>query len=884
MAIRKVQQGFVAGELAPSMYGRFDDGKYAQGLALCRNFIVLPQGPVIARPGTSFVNTTKYPDKPARIIPFTFSIEQTMALEFGDKYIRFHTQGKTLLTTGKSRVALAEGDVPYEVETPYSADEVFDIRYVQSMDVMTLVHPAHPPRELRRYGATDWRLVDIVFGPPLTPPGKPTCSYSVVGSGITEEEKTRYELRYKITAIRDTDTGSEESDPSEEGSVKGNLYLNNAYVELTWTAVPGAARYRVYKSHKGVFGYIGETNELKFIDDNYEPDVGITPPIYDDPFLQAKGIVSVTVVDGGSGYARSFKDMMIAGNTYQGTEEDRTLEGITFNNMRQRDDTDLRFSGTYTGGQLKGFYASVRGNHKVNNFFFNSGGWSDGRIAYSDKYATLTGTIRMSINESHPSMDEVFDDEVSLVVDDATGYGAVLRPVLENGVIKAVNVIQGGRNYTDPKIRVIAEKGSGAKFTVEIGKGKDFPSAVCYFEQRRCFAGTNTRPQTVWMTRTGTESDMSFTLPVQDDNRVKFRIAAQEASGVLHLVPLQHLIVLTNSTEYRVSSGGSGPITPSDVDSKVQAQIGASTVQPVVVNSTLVYAAARGGHVRELGYNYQAGGYVTGDLSIRSAHLFEGLNIKDMTLAKSPDPIVWSCTSDGALAGLTYLPEQSIGGWHKHTTEGGVFESVAAIPEGSEDILYLVVRRTINGQPVRYIERMHERKFDSLEASWRVDCGGEYVGPETTTVSGLNWLEGETVSILANGCVLPKRVVKDGKVELTQPSTHVIVGLPIISDLQTLPLAVQLQDGSYGTGHMKNINQVWVRVVNSSGIFAGPDFENLTEVRQRTTEPYGTPPDLMNKETSVVLAPKWSDSGQLCIRQEDPLPLTVVSISYDLAQ
>lgn len=884
MAIRKVQQGFTAGELAPSMYGRFDDAKFAQGLARCRNFIVAPQGPAMARPGTAFVNKAKYSDKRVRIIPFTFSIKQTMALEFGDKYIRFHTQGKTLLESGESTVALSGEDTPYEVETPFSADEVFEIRYVQSMDVMTLVHPAHPPCELRRYGPTDWRLVNIEFGPPVNPPNAPTCSFSVVGSGITEEEKTRYELRYKITALVDGDNGVEESEASSEGSCQGNLYLNNAFVELSWTAVPGASRYRVYKSYKGVFGYIGETDELTFTDDNYSPDEGITPPVYDDPFMQAKGIVSVTVQDGGSGYARSFKDMFISGNTFQGSEADRTLNGVTFTSMYQRDDTWLYRTGTYTGGTVTGYYASVRGNHTVNNFFFDSGGWSDGRIAYSDKHATLTGKIRMSINQSHPSMDEVYDDNVSLEVVDSTGYGAVVRPVLVNGVITAVNVVQGGRNYTNPSIRVIAEKGSGAKFKITLGDGKDFPATVCYYEQRRCFAGTNTRPQTVWMTRTGNGSDMSYTLPVQDDNRVKFSIAAQEASGILHLVPLQHLVVLTNSTEYRVSSGDSGPITPSSVDSKVQAQIGASTVQPVVVNSTLVYPAARGGHVRELGFVYQAGGYVTGDLSLRSAHLFENVAISDMTLAKAPDPVVWACASDGSLLGLTYLPEQAIGGWHKHTTEGGFFESVAAVPEGDEDVLYVVVRREVGGETVRYIERMHERAYSSMDSVWRVDCGGEYNGTATSTITGLSWLEGKEVSILANGCVLPNQVVQNGTVKLVNPATHVIVGLPITSELQTLPLAIQLADGSYGTGHRKNINQIWVRVDQSSSLLAGPDFEHLTETRPRFDEAMGTPPDLRDGTRTAVLHPRWNDEGQLCIRQTNPLPLKVVSIAYDLAE
>ena len=926
MAIRKVQQGFTAGELAPSMYGRFDDAKFAQGLARCRNFIVAPQGPAMARPGTAFVNKAKYSDKRVRIIPFTFSVTETMALEFGDKYIRFHTNGKTLLTSGGETAALSEDDEPYEVETPYEADDLFDIHYVQSMDVMTLVHPSYPPKELRRYGATDWRLVDIDFGAPINPPNAPTCTFAVVASSgvnITDEEKNRYDLKYKVTAVAETDTGDQESVASAVGQCKGNLYLNNATVTITWSGVSGATRYRVYKNYKGLYCFIGETTDTTFIDDNYDPDAGITPPYYDDPFLQSGGILSVDVLSGGTGYQNIVNGIgddpgnLVYKNYYIGEHVQYAADTHNPTNIVPRGGDTMPYDVKVVDAMGLGSGAEVQ---------LNMGPDSDGSIKYSNGDYEYTEPITQASLQSYtvvksgsgyskPQLEfttraftrhlskpfngyrwgrrfwrvdlPLLESGVTVKVSDSTGYGAELvASVGSNGAITGVNVRQSGMNYTAPTATVIRNRGSGtnASLKLNVGNGGDYPGSVCYFEQRRCFAGTETRPQMVWMTRTSTENDMSYTLPVQDDNRVKFRIAAQEASRILHLVPLQQLVVLTNSTEYRVSSGSSSPIAPDAIDSKVQAQIGASNVQPVIVNSTLVYPAARGGHLRELGYNYQAGGYVTGDLSLRAAHLFEGVEVRDMTLQKAPDPIVWSCMSDGSLVGLTYLPEQAIGGWHKHTTEGGFFESVAAVPEGEEDVLYVVVRREVGGETVRYIERMHEQKFSELSTTWRVDCGGEYAGPETTTVSGLSWLEGMEVSILANGCVLPNQVVQNGTVKLVNPATRVIVGIPITSEFQTLPLAIQLSDGSYGTGHRKNINQIWVRVDQSSSLLAGPDFENLTETRPRFDEDYGSPPDLVDGTRTAVLHPRWNDEGQLCIRQTNPLPLKVVSIAYDLAE
>ena len=97
MAVRNYQRAFNGGEVSPSMFSRIDDGKYQTGLALCRNFLIEPQGPIVNRPGFARVNETKHADKPPRLIPFTFSNTQTLALEFGDKYIRFHTNGATIL-------------------------------------------------------------------------------------------------------------------------------------------------------------------------------------------------------------------------------------------------------------------------------------------------------------------------------------------------------------------------------------------------------------------------------------------------------------------------------------------------------------------------------------------------------------------------------------------------------------------------------------------------------------------------------------------------------------------------------------------------------------------------------------------------------------------
>ena len=151
--VKTLQRSFAGGEVSPEMYGRIDDTKYQAGAATIRNFITKPQGPAENRPGFQFVREVKDSTKKVCLIPFTYSTTQTMVLEMGAGYFRFHTNGATLLSGGS----------PYEITNPYAEADLFDIHYVQSADVLTLVHPSYAPRELKRLGATNWTLTTISF-------------------------------------------------------------------------------------------------------------------------------------------------------------------------------------------------------------------------------------------------------------------------------------------------------------------------------------------------------------------------------------------------------------------------------------------------------------------------------------------------------------------------------------------------------------------------------------------------------------------------------------------------------------------------------------------------------------------------------------------------
>lgn len=874
MAIRQYQRAFNGGEVSPSMFARIDDGKYQTGMALCKNFLIEPQGPIVMRPGFKYVNHTKHAGKKARLIPFNFSISQTMVLELGERYVRFHTQGQTVL---------GNNGQPYEIETPYIEADLFDIHYVQSADVMTLVHPNYPPKELRRYGATDWRLVDIKFGSSLSAPTGLSASQTI-NKDVTNP--TDYKRTYAVTAL--LADGTEESVRSSSVTIDCNPYGDGSYNTIRWNAVAGAGLYRVYRDQGGVWAYVGQTDTTQIIDENITPDASITPPHYDDAFYSSKGITSVRVNNGGSGYepTKYITDFVNVCEYDWGEGYKQQSTGLPVNIQSKANLTweiedpnghgsgaDIRLitGETYaaTGGPASGGRTACVTGIEIRS---RGIGYDNPKLVIKchNRHWQLATLYRFPLTTSH--------DVPKIVVTDSTGYGADLVPVIENGRVVSVTIRSGGQNYSSPNLSVVSSTGGGASLSANVGQAPDYPGAVSYFEQRRWFGGTQNRPNNLWATRPGTEADMSFSLPSQSDDRIAVRVAAREANRILHIVPLAQLMLMTGAAEWRVSPLNSDAITPESMSVRPQSYVGASNVQPLVVGSSMIYGAGRGGHLRELGYNYEAGGYISGDVCLRAPHLFDNLTIVDLAYSKAPSPVVWAVSSSGKMVAMAYVPEQQVGGFSTIETKGSI-ESACVVAEGDEDIVYVEVMRTVNGQAVRFVERMNERQYTDLKECVYVDCAGTYRGEAKKEITGLTWLEGETVSILADGAVEPQQVVKDGKITLTYPAEIVHVGLPFIADMKTLPAAMALQDGSYGSGHKKNVREVFFRVVNSSGTQAGPSFDKLSEYPSRSTEFAGNVPDPITDEIGFQIQPQWSQSGQVCVRQKYPLPLRIVSMT-----
>lgn len=844
-----IQRSFTGGELAPALYARADTSKYATGLRICKNGFIMRHGGWTNRPGTTFVGPQKLMFLQTRLIPFIFNSEQTYVLEFGFNYMRVIkngsyifkpsiaisniTQAQPAVVTTVAPHGLANGDevyivgvngmveinnnyyfvanvtattfeiqhfstqqninstgyTPYtsggtiypiyEITTPYASTDLPALKFVQSADVITLVHPSYAVRELKRLGTTNWTLTTKTFAPGIAAP---------VGVAVTGTPGTT--SQWVVTAI-----ASETLEESLPSAVVGNTDATPQTRNITWTAVPGAQEYNIYKAVNGVFGFLGVAQGTLFVDTSLTPDTTDTPPSARNPFA--------------------------------------------------------------------------------------------------------------NVNE--------------------------------------------------------------------------YPSTVSYIQQRLAFANSNKFPEKTWLSRTGQFGNFTVSSPLQDDDAVTFTIAGRQVNAVKHLLDLGKLISFTTSGEWAIDGDSSGILRPTSVNPKQYSYNGSGDLRPIVIGGNALYVQARGSIVRDLGFDYQVDGYRGNDLTIFSAHLFEGHTLVDWDFQQIPHSVVWAVRSDGVVLGLTYVREHELLAWHRHDF-GGVVENVCVVPEGDEDAVYFTILRGYN----RYVERMSTRRVSDVKDSIFMDSTLSYDGENTdfnnfvTLTDGVTWdytetltltanlptfnandvgneihlepnpdygyenslirfkitqyisptvvkgkphktvpfilqgfatvffgkavdeliglehLEGQAVSVLGDGFVVAnpnndayqQLYVSHGKVTLDKAYVKIHIGLPYMSDMETLDVESTQTETLADKKMIANV--LTLQVESSRGIWAGAKpptddtqdpLEGLFELKIRNEENYDDPVALYTGKVDINLKAEWNSNGRIFVRQVDPLPLTVLAVA-----
>jgi len=412
------------------------------------------------------------------------------------------------------------------------------------------------------------------------------------------------------------------------------------------------------------------------------------------------------------------------------------------------------------------------------------------------------------------------------------------------------------------------------------------PSSVSFFEQRLVFAGTTSEPQTLYFSKSGDYENM--TTGTNADDAMVYTIASNQVNAIRYLKAQRTLIIGTTGGEFTVSADGTdAAITPTNITIKRQSSFGSANVDALTVGNAVVFLQKAKRKIRELAYNFDVDGYVAPDLTIlNDAVTTSGIN--EMVYQQEPDSIIWCVRDDGVLSGLTYQRSENVVAWHRHIFGGSfgsgdaVCESVASISGSlTEDELWVIVKRTVNGNTKRYIECFAPFDFDETTATdfKFLDSHLTYDGSATTSLSGLDHLEGQTVSVLADGSTHADKVVSSGSITLDRSTEKAVVGLKYDSVLQTMRIEGGAAEGT-SQGKTKRISKVVLRLFETVGVKVGPSLTNLETVPFRSSsDPMDTPVStLIAGDKEIEFRDDYNSDGFIFVKQDQPLPCSVLAI------
>lgn len=918
-----IQYAFAAGELSPTLYARGDLEKYDLGLALVYNFFVDYRGGISTRPGTQFIDYLQDADKETRLFKFSFSpdTEDTYVLVIGDGWLRFVQDGgfvveSAVVVTGITAAApgvvtavahgFSTGDFVYldsvvgmtevngrlfeigavtantfellspwgdnfdttsltayvsggeasriyTVSTPWAPEDLKRLLASQRRDEMIFSHPDYKPYKLTRSGATSWTLAEIDFTSRTAAPTSLTLTPSTTGdAGIV----------FGVTAVKN---GVES--PVTRALVEGavNYTATAGSLKITWD-IQEADHFNVYRSLvlddgsdvtlAQELGYLGRALGPQFVDNNIIPDFTRSPPEFQNPFADSK-IESITVTAVGTAYAKN--------------------------------------------------------------------------------------------------------DTVSIADPDGSGFEGY--PIVNgSGEIIAVVVTNAGSGYTAPVVSFGTSTGSGATATAEVGESTgNNPAANRIFQQRRVYGGTENGPMTLWGSKISDFDNFDVSQIESADDSYEFTLDAELVAPVRHLVPMQGgLIVMSEGGIWQLRGAEGKAVNPTNALADPQSYNGCSFVTPITIDTDILYTQQKGAVVRSLSYNDLSKVFAGIDVSTLSNHFFTKRGeIVKWAYQEEPFKLIWAARANGGMLSFTYVKEQEVFAWAQHWTRG-IVTDVLCVQENDLDVVYITVKRKINGNWVKFIERMQQRDFDHVDQYWGVDCGlqttrtypaadlvpsaingsevtftasasvfsvgdvgkiiragaakavvltyvsgteitcriirdfgavaeteipltvenGDWtLDAEVTTVSGLWHLEGETVSILADGNVQPSKTVEDGSITLSNPASIVTVGLPFTAKAKTLPA---IASGVVIEGKRKRVVGIGVRVNETRGLAIGRDEDSIYEMKDRTTEAWGEPTETRSDASYFTIEPIFETDGSIWMEQQYPLPATILGLVLDI--
>ena len=726
--MRTLQASFSSGEISPVLHARVDLARYQTGLAKLENMLVMPQGGVKRRNGFKSIGSMNG----GRLIPFEYSTTDSALIELGDKtgYV-WSTSG--LVTT---------------FTTPYTGYEALSVKYVQSGNVIFMVHKNHKPQMLRRNSQSSWSMseLNIRNGPFID--GEEWASgvtlllvNTLIAKRVTAHStgtvfnsnlvgslmKVEYSVNARSQEI-ESDLLEVFSDVFE---VKGTI---NVMTSGDWTgtvrvyrSVDGGENWTVIRQYhrtdqstQGQWDFTmseAEENVLYKVSGQNEELVNaadkpaaMVASLTTDEKKATSGSVPITITLDTSNVS--------TGNVnVETTEEvDVTVREI----VKQQDGTTISPMIGFNAKREK-FSGQVSNAITFTNPTVSVSGDTSGT---EEEENTQTFTVSSTNNR---------DDTPATITISVSGFlkSAVYKIVQVNSSQVAVLELQDDSGAT-PSTRVESRKvtlwSMGAW-----GGSQGYPSVVSMFQDRLVFANTAYQPQTIWMSRTGDYADFGTSDPLRDDDAVSLTLAGSRADSIHSLIASTDLLAFTSAGEWRIKGAGdAGAITPGAITAHEQTTIGSTpNISPILVNGRIIFVQTQRKKIYALGYDLNVDGYTGSELSIMSSHMFQSNPITSIAYQAEPDSVIWITLTDGTMAACTYNPEHEVIGFSRHSNSDVKFQRLCAVCGNGQTEIYAFAMRGGGGFMLRL---KHDSEggyddagtsFDSTLRTLRVNVNGE---------------------------------------------------------------------------------------------------------------------------------------------------------------
>lgn len=864
--MRTMQPAFTAGELSPALWARVDLSKYQSGLKTAKNIFVHPHGGASNRCGLEFIGRTSGSGF-AVLLPFVFDAEsdQTYNIELSHLKLRVYRAGSPILEASKAITAITKASPGVFTSNGHgfaNGNELFlaGVAGPTALNGRNFV--------VRNVTTNTFTLEDLLGN---------TISTAALPAYVNGGTVRRV---YEIAS------------PYTSDEIRRVVFAQeNDVMYLTHQSHPPRKLARL-ADNNWVF------STLSFAPLVAKPS-GLTGTVY---FKRKTGGVAnigyrISSISASGAESAAAAQVTVA---VQYENEDGRRVRLTWNAM-----PGAALYRIYRSDGSTGILAETANNEiEIDQTQYQGDGTTIPTTSATGAPATPTGVTGAIVfgkelkyvvaavsddtgEESLPSdpvalrNDMTYRGNRNVLFWTATpGAGSYVVYRLDNGRYGYIGKTEI-TSFTDENIT--ADLSSGPQEgNNPFDSAGNYPACVNFYEQRLAMGGTLNVPSGLWLGQSANYENFGSATPIKGSDAITIRVKSKEKNQIRAIGESRGMAVFTTATEFNVSGGSEDFLTPTNTVVRRQSNRGSSWLQPIAVGDVMLFALARGGVIRDYSYEFANDNFTGKDLTIMSRHLFEGRKVVSWAFAQSPYSIVWVILDNGQCVSLTYMREHEVWAWTRHETDG-LFEAVNVVPEGDEDAVYFIVKRTVGGQQHRYIERMHSRVFDVSEDAFFVDSGLSYEGAATKTVRGLYHLEGRTLVALADGNVVKGLVVSGGAITLPIAAAKVHVGLAYEAEMKTLDIDLGSVQG-LGSVQSRNkaIANITLRVEKTRGIWAGPSADTLVELKQREFENWNEATKLATDDVELTPTADWTKGGTMIIKQFDPLPMTILAIMPDL--